>query len=130
MYIILFLKQNKEHAIKEIIPYLITSIAIWFYLLGILYLLLPNLGPLKIPVTIYAITIFTMVFFAIQLFYKCTARSKYFVVIGAFAFVCSDTLLAFNKFYAPINNASFWIMITYLIAQFCITFGILRKHKI
>ena len=56
-------------------------------------------------------------------------NSKYCVFIGAIFFVTSDSILAIDKFHEPIPLASFWIMITYLIAQFCITDGILKLNK-
>ena len=55
--------------------------------------------------------------------------SKYIVLLGAVFFVTSDSILAINKFHSPITLATFWIMLTYLIAQFCITYGILKLNK-
>jgi uncharacterized membrane protein YhhN len=37
--------------------------------------------------------------------------------IGGLLFMASDTLLAFNKFHAPLPLASLWILATYWIAQ-------------
>lgn len=51
------------------------------------------------------------------------------MLLGAAFFVTSDSILAINKFHAQIPLASFWIMITYLIAQFCITDGILKLNQ-
>lgn len=128
-YIILFYKQKPETTIPKGTIFLIASLFILVYLVAMLYLLFPKLGPLKIPVTVYAITISTMLYFALKYFFSGEGNSKFFVLAGAISFVCSDSLLAINKFYAPIHHSSFWIMITYLIAQACITFGIIRKHK-
>ena len=38
-------------------------------------------------------------------------------------------ILAFNKFYVPIQYCSFLIMITYLTAQYLIVIGILKLNK-
>jgi hypothetical protein len=43
-------------------------------------------------------------------------------------FVASDSILAFDKFYAPLQYSSFLIMVTYLIAQYLIA-GILKLNK-
>ncbi len=56
-------------------------------------------------------------------------NSKYMVLIGAAFFVTSDSILAIDKFHSPVASASFSIMITYLIAQFCITDGILKLNQ-
>ncbi len=128
-YIILFYKQKPARALAKGPGFLIASLFILVYLVAMLYLLFPKLGPLKIPVMVYAITISTMLYFALSCFFSWKSHGKFFVLIGAISFVCSDSLLAINKFYAPIYHSSFWIMITYLIAQACITFGIIRKHK-
>ncbi|MBC7440120.1 MAG: hypothetical protein H7250_09075 [Flavobacterium sp.] len=50
-------------------------------------------------------------------------------MVGVTFFVTSDCILAINKFHAPIPLASFYIMLTYLIAQFCITDGILKLSQ-
>jgi uncharacterized membrane protein YhhN len=51
------------------------------------------------------------------------------ILSGAIFFVSSDSILAFNKFYAPVPLASFLIMITYLVAQYLITVGILKLNQ-
>jgi uncharacterized membrane protein YhhN len=40
--------------------------------------------------------------------------------IGGALFVCSDALLAFNRFSVPLPAASLWILATYWAAQWCI----------
>ncbi len=40
--------------------------------------------------------------------------------IGGLLFMLSDTLLAFNKFDAPLPFASLWILASYWLAQWCI----------
>jgi len=46
-------------------------------------------------------------------------------MVGAIFFMLSDTLLAMNKFVAPIENERVLIMSTYIIAQFLIAKGII-----
>jgi len=99
------------------------------YLFGMLSLLIPSLGDLKFPVGIYAMTISLLLIETLKGCFNWRVQSKYRVQIGAFFFVTSDSILAINKFYTTIPNASFWIMITYLIAQFCIVKGILKMNN-
>jgi uncharacterized membrane protein YhhN len=51
-----------------------------------------------------------------------------YVFVGAISFVVSDSLLAINKFYEPIERSSFLIMLTYLVAQYLIVVGILKLN--
>jgi len=129
LFVLLFLRQKSgnKHFKKPL--FWIGFIAIIFYLVSMLTFLLPTLGDLKMPVAIYAITISVMLFISLQGTFNWENKAKYWVLIGALFFVISDSILAFNKFNAPIHLASFWIMSTYLIAQFCITYGILKMNK-
>lgn len=129
LFILLFLRQKSgnKHFKKPL--FWIGFIAIIVYLVSMLTLLIPSLGDLKIPVAIYAITISTMLVIALKGSFNWGNNAKIIILIGAIFFVTSDSVLAFNKFHAPIQLASFWIMSTYLIAQFCITYGILKMNK-
>lgn len=46
--------------------------------------------------------------------------SKICSLFGSLIFMVSDSILAFDKFYAKINNAKLWIMITYYAGQILI----------
>jgi len=94
-----------------------------------LSILIPKLGDLKIPVGIYAMTISLMLIETIKGYFNWKNDSKKYILIGAIFFVLSDSLLAFNKFYEAINNATFLIMITYIAAQYFIVKGILKLNK-
>lgn len=99
------------------------------YLLVMLSLLWDTLKEMKIPVTVYAIVISLMLFMSIKAFFQWGKPSNFWVLIGAILFVISDSILAINKFHSPIPMSSFWIMSTYLGAQFCIVNSILQKQK-
>ena len=51
-----------------------------------------------------------------------------YIFLGAASFVASDSILAFDKFHAPIEKSSFFIMLTYLVAQYLIVVGIIRLN--
>lgn len=82
------------------------------------YILIPELGKMLIPVLVYLIIIISMGVSA-----AIGKNNNYLVVIGAFAFMVSDSLIALNMFHTKIPFSSFWIMITYFPAQFLITYG-------
>lgn len=129
LYIILFSKQiAQNNCIKNPI-FIFSCIVVLVYLISMLTLLFPKLGSLKIPVSVYAITISVMLISVLKGFFSWRNPAKTIILLGAICFVKSDSLLAINKFHNPLTNASFWIMITYLIAQFCIAIGILNLNK-
>jgi uncharacterized membrane protein YhhN len=129
LFIILFMKINTVKGNLNTPIFWVGVLSIIIYLAKILSVLLPTLGNLKIPVSIYALTISVMLATALRGNFKWQNKSKYAVLIGAIFFVTSDSILAIDKFYKPISLATFWTMLTYLIAQFCITYGILKITK-
>lgn len=69
-----------------------------------------------------------MVLFAFNGFFVWKNPGNKYIFIGAIAFAISDSILAMNKFYAPIERNSFLIMLTYLVAQYLIVVGILKLN--
>lgn len=129
LLIVLFTKQKSAHlSFKKPIFWIGVTCAT-VYLAGMLSFLLPSLGNLKLPVMGYALTITIMLKTAIKGSIDWKDNSKYWVLIGAIFFVISDSIMAIDKFHSPITSASYTIMITYLIAQFCIIYGILNLNK-
>lgn len=96
---------------------------------GLVYVLLPRLGSFTIPVVVYAAVIVAMAIVALNRFGYTSIRSFGWVFGGAVLFMMSDSILAINKFMEPINYAGFWIMLTYIAAQFCIVQGLLYHTK-
>ena len=129
LFIVLFSKQKSENKHFKSILFWIGFIAVIGYLVRMLSLLLPTLGDLKIPVSIYAFTISIMLLATLIGAVNWKNNAKYLVFVGALFFVISDSILALDKFHSPIASASYSIMITYLIAQFCITKGILDLNQ-
>ena len=91
---------------------------------GLIVILLPALGELKIPVVINATVLIIMVLHAVFRFGRTTGKSFWLVFSGSLLFMLSDSLLAINKFLSPINSAGFWIMSSYILAQFLIIEGL------
>ncbi len=118
-YIFVFSKSSQDFKPK-IFTY---STGFLLMLFGVLMLMLmwPGLGDLKIPVTVYTSVIMIMGISA--LFRKADGASL--VLIGAILFISSDSLLALNKFYHGFEAADFWVMLTYILAQYFIVTGMI-----
>jgi uncharacterized membrane protein YhhN len=118
-YIFVFNKSSQNFKPK-IFTY---STGFLLILFGVLMLLLmwTGLGNLKLPVTVYTSVIMLMGISA--LFRKADGASL--VLIGAILFISSDSLLALNKFYKGFEVADFWVMLTYILAQYFIVTGMI-----
>lgn len=127
-YCVLFNRQNKRPVKRNLIIFGIGSVAIAIYLIGMLSILVPSLGDLEIPVIVYASVISIMLLFAFNGYLIWEKSGSLYVFIGAIVFVISDSILAINKFHTPIEKSSFFIMLTYLVAQYLIVIGILKLN--
>ncbi|MCL9806626.1 lysoplasmalogenase [Flavobacterium amniphilum] len=128
LFITLFIKQERIGAPNKLI-FGIGILAVAAYLYTMLTILLPSLGDLKIPVSVYAFVISLMLVIAIRGALTWRNPMNILILNGAVSFVTSDSILAINKFFTPLPNASLLIMSTYLIAQYLITFGILKLNE-
>lgn len=95
---------------------------------GLVVILFPYLGGLKIPVMIYALVITVMSMQALFRYGFTNSKSFYLVFIGALFFMLSDSLLAINKFMNPLPLASLAVMTTYILAQALIVEGAIAHH--
>lgn len=128
LYIVLFSKQGNTTDYRKNIIFWIAFILIILYLKSMLTLLFPKLGDLKIPVSIYALTISTMLLVALKGYFSWKKPANISILFGAMFFVTSDSILAINKFYEPLPYATFLIMFTYLVAQFALVVGIQKLN--
>lgn len=96
---------------------------------GLVVILYRSLGPLKIPVMVYALVLCVMVLTALFRYGRTNSQSFWSVFSGAILFMASDSLLALNKFLNPIAGASFMIMLTYIAAQYLIVNGLIRHRS-
>ena len=93
---------------------------------GLIVVLYPSLGSLKIPVVIYALILIIMVLNAVFRYGRTSNNSFWRVFTGSILFMLSDSLLAINKFFKPVTAAGFWMMSTYILAQFLIIQGLVK----
>jgi len=128
-YIELFYKQRRhKNPLKNLFFWACCGVVV-YYLKTMLELLWPDLGELKIPVSVYAVTILVMLALAFKVYFSSKSQARYLVLLGAVLFVVSDSLLAINKFHSPLPYASLLIMATYLLAQFCLVLGMIGVNQ-
>lgn len=100
------------------------------YLGWFLYQLLPVAGALQIPVAVYALVIGSMLALAMAGYSYWSKNAALWIICGAVLFVASDSLLAWDKFYAELPFARLLVMSTYLSAQYAITVGVLKQAEV
>lgn len=121
-YIIWLLKiKSSQQSLISKQPWLAAIVVA--YCVGLVYILYPGLGDLKMPVMIYAVVIGCMLLCSMHVFYKVGAAANGYLVAGALLFVLSDSILAISKFLSPFFMSNVLIMLTYCAAQFFIVRG-------
>ncbi|MGY2202187.1 lysoplasmalogenase [Pseudomonas gingeri] len=81
-----------------------------------------GLGPLLVPVVIYALVISAMLWRALaRLGSEVPRRSALLAAAGAVSFVFSDTLIGINRFVVAFEAAPYLLIITYWLGQWGIT---------
>lgn len=122
-YIVYFLKiRSEKPSLLKKQPVLIALVIA--YGITLVWQLYPHIEQeLKLPVMIYAAVICSMLLCSLHIFLKVNKKAAAYYLLGAGAFVVSDSLLAINKFYQPFDYAGVFIMLTYCIAQFFIIAG-------
>lgn len=96
------------------------------YYVGLIFLLSPHLGDMKLPVRVYGIVISLMLLLALHCLFMKDRITGRVLVTGALLFVISDSVLAINKFYSPFYGASIIVMLTYGLAQLLLVIGAVR----
>jgi uncharacterized membrane protein YhhN len=119
VYAVLFATNRSWQRIET--PRRILLIAVPVYVFLIAVWLVPDTGPLKIPVTIYIFAITAMTTTALG------SRFGWRVAAGALLFMLSDTLLAIGKFHGPFPARGYLVWATYYAAQYLITTGVLQN---
>jgi uncharacterized membrane protein YhhN len=100
------------------------------YLIVFLGYLWASLGELLIPVVAYAFIISTMLFLAWTWHLSAQKKSTFIILMGALLFVVSDSLLAISLFKSSFYMDHFWVMLTYLAAQFLLIHGLWSRYRL
>lgn len=119
LYIVLFCKSFKFNALHSLyfLPVLLLMGFIAFFMI-------PYLGSLLIPVMVYFCVLMLMAFFAFQVKEEGIA-----IVSGALFFLMSDLTLALNLFIYPQADVRIFVMFTYYVAQFLLTWGLVSMYR-
>ena len=120
LYVVIFRRTNDNFKPRAFT--FATGFLLIIYGILLVFLLWPGLGEMKIPVVLYTGVILAM---ALSALFR-QAEGSSLVLVGAILFVSSDSLLALNKFSESFTGARFWIMATYILAQFLITAGMIN----
>lgn len=129
LYAVVFSKDlppNRRTFIRRNLWITLIFLAYQVVLIGLIF---DRLGELFIPVIVYSSAILIMVLSAINRFGHVSSSSFKWVAAGAILFMISDSLLAIQKFYLAFPLASFWVMLTYISAQYLIVIGWLKNKE-
>ena len=100
------------------------------YLAGIYFYLAPDIeGIMKPIIALYAISLMSMAIAALNRKGLVVAGSFSILFAGSLFFMLSDSLLAINKFSAPLPHSGFLVLSTYMLAQYLIMVGLVRSGK-
>jgi uncharacterized membrane protein YhhN len=127
-YIIYFLRIRAFNR-PEKLPNALIFTAIAAYMLVLFAFIAPNVNDLLVPVAIYALVISAMLAASLAAFDFRKQNSGKICVAGTLLFIVSDSILAINRFAAPFEYASVFVMLTYALAQLLITEGSLRNLR-
>lgn len=105
---------------------------ILFTLYGVLllYRLWPHVGALRLPVLVYALVLLIMGWQAGERWWTVRSASALLAMVGALLFIASDSILALDKFRAPIPHRDLLIMSSYYAALMCIAWSVHRFEQI
>lgn len=93
---------------------------------GMLAILMPSLGEMKVPVIVYMLVILTMGWMAIGRWLATEQVGSFLAAAGATLFMISDATLAYNRFKKAFHLAELIILGTYFAAQWLIALSIMR----
>lgn len=110
-YVAGFVASDRRPALARAIPFAAWGVAV-------LAVLWPGLGPMAGPVSLYVVVICTMMWRAAARLGGATpARAAGLGLAGALCFAASDTLIALDRFHAPVSGARWPIMLLYWLGQ-------------
>jgi uncharacterized membrane protein YhhN len=94
-----------------------TLLPLFIFASGMLTILFPHLGRMKVPVAVYILVIMIMAGLAIQRYVDVGGAPAFRAFLAAVLFLVSDSVLAVNRFVRPVPAAQKVILGTYFAAQ-------------
>ena len=105
-------------------PWLLAPYAL--YTAALLFLLWPHVGAMRVPVVIYGLVLMVMGWQAAEQWWLLRETSALLAMIGAALFLLSDSILALDRFRAPIQQRDLLVMTTYYAALLFIAWSVQR----
>lgn len=121
VYIFFFLKSGSGKGQLQNEP--LTGLPVIIFIALFLWLLYPFLSSMRIPVTVYALVIGSMLLMALNQRGRVGNKAAILFFNGALQFVLSDSLLAVNLFAFHHTILSLCVMATYASAQYLLVKG-------
>ena len=120
LYIAAFVQVDRRLRLLRLLP-----VGLWAA--GALPVLVTHAGPLALPVLVYGIVIFTMIWRAAAAMEGLGGNAGTIGLLGAILFGLSDTLLGYSRFVQPLLASNFLIMGTYWAGQTLIAASFLKR---
>ncbi|MDO9275249.1 MAG: lysoplasmalogenase [Lutibacter sp.] len=98
-------------------------------LLALIFTIKDSIGELLLPVVFYGITISAFGTVSLIDYLNTKSKKSLFMLLGAIVFMLSDSLLAINKFYFPIEIFGSLVMVTYIAAQYLIYRSMILENE-
>jgi uncharacterized membrane protein YhhN len=124
MYIKITASYIKKVSLQKVV---LVSLPFVVFLFSFLYLIIDNLGEMKIPVIFYGVVISSFGVFSFLNYMQEKNTANSWLFLGTIIFIISDSLIALNKFHEPKEFYTISIMLTYIIAQYLICRAIIAK---
>ena len=120
-YIVFFCRTNPQDRASDGMKWKSAIVALYGVVVSML--IVPHVhGFLQVGMSVYILLILTMCILAWR------QKNPYYA-LGAWLFVLSDTVLAWNKFVSPIECAGYLIMVTYYLGQWVLFILSMRERK-
>ena len=120
LYVVAFVRVDARLRLLRLLP-----VALWAAVA--LPVLVKSAGPLAVPVLIYGVVIFSMIWRAAAAMEGPGWNAGAIGLLGAMLFGLSDTLLGYSRFVAPLPASNFLIMGTYWGGQALIATSFLKR---
>lgn len=108
----------------------LTAIPFGVLVSGLILFLKDHLGEMLLPVIVYAMVIGLFGTVATVLYKQRKTKVALTMMLGAFVFMCSDTILSINLFYKPMMVLNILVMCTYVLAQYLIYKAVVLKEEL
>lgn len=102
------------------LTYKVPALILLIYGASMYGFLLPYLGEMRIPVSVYILVIMAMAWQGISAYLKASTKEHKCILIGVMLFMLSDSILAIDLFYKSFYTSGIWVLASYWTALFFI----------